>query len=116
MKLQMIGMLMLAAAVVLILFGGMETLVAPLMDRLGGRLEKTEGAKARLQPGCRKLGRLQGMRGVAETHLYPSGKVKLEDRSYDALAEKEGIPSGTAVEVCGHKCFSVIVRPAAEDG
>ncbi|MCB9729555.1 MAG: nodulation protein NfeD [Deltaproteobacteria bacterium] len=57
-----------------------------------------------------------GARGVASTALRPSGKVRIEGRSYDALTAGEPIASGSPVEVRGTRGSSLLVRVAPGPG
>jgi len=50
-----------------------------------------------------------GERGTVVTKLRPSGKVKIGDRRYDAVAERGFIEEGTAVEVIRRDGFHIVV-------
>ena len=52
-----------------------------------------------------------GKTGVAETVLRPSGKVRLEGITYDAVTEGVHVDSGTAVTVLSQKGTTLVVRP-----
>jgi membrane-bound serine protease (ClpP class) len=53
---------------------------------------------------------LTGRTGEAYTILRPSGKVMIEGRVYDAVAETSWIPQGSAVEVVRQEAMQVYVR------
>ncbi|MCG8425529.1 MAG: nodulation protein NfeD [Proteobacteria bacterium] len=54
--------------------------------------------------------------GVAESDLRPAGKVKVDGRRYDAVAEIGYIPSGAEVRVRTVRGFSLVVAPVANSG
>jgi len=60
-----------------------------------------------------RVGPCVGDEGVAETDLRPSGRVRLGDRSVDAVTSGEYIPAGARVRVRGVEQFSVVVEVIA---
>ena len=90
----------------------LKFVVSPVVEHLGSHLEKTSGATAKLGHNPKRLGCMKGQEGTAVTNLYPSGKIRIGDSEYDAIAEREGIESGSPVRVLGSKCHSFIVEKA----
>lgn len=52
--------------------------------------------------------------GEAVTALRPSGRVKVGDRSFDAVLERGYVDDGDPIEVVGKRGFSLLVRPASD--
>jgi len=52
---------------------------------------------------------LEGVKGIAQTMLRPSGKVKIENRYYDAIAKVGYIEKGEKIEVVGYANAQLIV-------
>lgn len=53
---------------------------------------------------------LVGQEGEAYTILRPSGKVKIGDQVFDAIAESSWIPKGSNVKVIRHEATQIYVR------
>ncbi len=58
---------------------------------------------------------LIGAKGVAHTMLRPSGKVKIEDRFYDAVARVGYMEKGEKIEVVDYANAQLIVMKSKED-
>jgi membrane-bound ClpP family serine protease len=67
-------------------------------------LDDLEGAELR---------RLVGQRGVARSHMLPSGAVRIGASTYDAVSEGLPIDSGQSVVVVAVRMNRVVVRPVA---
>jgi len=50
-----------------------------------------------------------GSEGVAITQLFPSGKVEIEGRRYEAQARSSTIRKGENIRVVGHRDFNLLV-------
>ncbi len=61
-------------------------------------------------PEAAELAALVGKTGVAETPLRPAGRIRVENRRYDARAENEMIEPGQTVRVLRAGGTDVIVR------
>ena len=61
------------------------------------------------------LRELIGQRGKAVTPMLPSGAIRLEGRTIDAVSEGMSIDAGTVVEVVAAKGNHLVVRPAKGD-
>jgi len=55
---------------------------------------------------------LKGKTGIAVTTLRPSGKIRIEDKNYDALAESGMIEKGTKISVSRVETAQLYVEPA----
>jgi membrane-bound serine protease (ClpP class) len=53
---------------------------------------------------------LVGKQGVARTKMLPSGAVKIEGKSYDAVAEGAGVEVGDRIEVIRVDGTRIVVR------
>jgi membrane-bound serine protease (ClpP class) len=53
---------------------------------------------------------MKGKRGKAQTVLRPSGKVLIDDRTYDAFTRGEYIEKGATIEVVEHETTSLKVK------
>jgi membrane-bound serine protease (ClpP class) len=62
-----------------------------------------------------KLSGVVGLQGVAATDLRPSGKVKVGDRKFDAVARHGFVTKGQAIRVVESRGFSVVVS-TVDDG
>lgn len=58
---------------------------------------------------------LVGKTGTTTQRLNPSGKVRIEGKTYPARSEVEFIESNTEVEVIRDESFGLIVRPNTSD-
>lgn len=58
---------------------------------------------------------LIGAHGIAQTILRPSGKVKIENGYYDAVAKIGYIEKGEAIKVSGYENAQLIVMKQTDD-
>jgi len=70
-------------------------------------------ANTPLTASASKLSTLAGAIGVAETMLRPGGKVRIHDRTYDALSETSFIEAGKNVVVIRATLTELVVREQA---
>ncbi len=57
---------------------------------------------------------LVGHRGVAETHLHPSGYARIDGKRMDVVASRGFIDEGTPVEIVEVHGMRIVVREAEE--
>jgi membrane-bound serine protease (ClpP class) len=57
---------------------------------------------------------LVGKEGIAETILRPSGKVRVENDIYDAVAQISYIEKGEKVKVLEHENSNLVVTKVVE--
>jgi membrane-bound ClpP family serine protease len=62
----------------------------------------------------RGLEELIGRKGTARSRMMPSGAVRIERRTYDAISEGMPIDEGQPVEVIDVRTHRLVVRPAKE--
>jgi membrane-bound ClpP family serine protease len=62
----------------------------------------------------RGLEELIGKRGKAKSRMMPSGAVRIENRTYDAISDGMPIDEGQWVEVIDVRTHRIVVRPASE--
>ncbi|MFV1967235.1 MAG: NfeD family protein [Pirellulaceae bacterium] len=62
----------------------------------------------------RGLEELVGRRGTAKSRMMPSGAVRIENRTYDAISEGMPIDEGQCVEVIDVRTHRIVVRPSSE--
>ena len=58
---------------------------------------------------------LVGARGIAKSKMLPSGRVRINDQSYDAISNGFPIDAGQIVEVFAIKNKRMVVRPVNDD-
>jgi len=61
-----------------------------------------------------RLRDLVGKRGVAASKMLPSGSIRIDRRTYDAVTQGEPVDVGESVEVVEVRGFRVVVRPVDE--
>lgn len=57
---------------------------------------------------------MKGKRGIAQTVLRPSGKVMIDEKTYDAFTRGEYIEKGATIEVVAHETTSLKVKQVTE--
>ena len=57
----------------------------------------------------------EGDRGTAMTPLRPSGRIMVNGRPYDAVAERGFIEDDAGVEITGRRGFAFVVREASDE-
>jgi membrane-bound ClpP family serine protease len=55
-----------------------------------------------------------GQSGISESPLKPSGKVRIDDRTVDAITEGGYLPAGENVIVTGYSMNNIVVRQKVE--
>ncbi len=84
---------------------------APLFRHLVlARLKPEERAELEDREMMVDYSHLLGKRGVAATHLRPSGKAEIEHQLIDVIAEAEPLDRGTPLEVVDAHASRVVVR------
>lgn len=63
----------------------------------------------------RGLTALVGKRGTAKSRMLPSGAVRIDNRTYDAISEGMPIDKGQAVKVIDVRTNRIVVRPVSKD-
>jgi len=76
---------------------------APFGTALGVPMPANRQAAAAASP-------LLGRRGVAATDLFPSGKVEIDGRIYEASVSVGNVTAGAEVEVVGRNSFALVVQ------
>ncbi|GMV81311.1 MAG: hypothetical protein AMXMBFR7_24950 [Planctomycetota bacterium] len=66
---------------------------------------------AKPPPSARPAAELIGKEALAETVLRPSGKVRLEGVTYEAMAEGDWVDAGAKVKVLSVGPYGLVVRP-----
>lgn len=94
----------------LMLFYGQNLLENPIFKRLA--LQEVQDAKEGYTVEQTNLGEHKGKTGIAYTVLRPSGKVKIDDRIYDAITDGNWIEPNTSIIVEGYKGSYLIVDKA----
>ena len=63
----------------------------------------------------RQQQQLIGQRGVAVSPLLPSGAIRIQGRTVDAISDGMSIEKGTMVEIIAVRNNAIVVRPARAD-
>ncbi len=80
---------------------------------LGGlALNDVQDTQAGFTVAEESMSSLIGCQGVAETILRPAGKVNIDGKIYDAVAQRSYIEKGDAIVVSGYENQSLIVNKA----
>ncbi len=84
---------------------------------IGKRIIQTSMTREEVLPDDEgeELKALVGLRGVAKSKMLPSGRVRINDRSYDAVSNGFPIEAGQVVEVFAVRNKRMVVRPVFED-
>ena len=77
---------------------------------LGAAITDSAGAASSQLPADEVVEALVGRPGVAETSLRPSGKVRIDDRRLDVVAEGGYLDAGTPIEVVSADGSRIVVR------
>jgi membrane-bound serine protease (ClpP class) len=59
----------------------------------------------------REFKELVGKRGIAKTKMLPSGSIRVNNRTYDAVSNGVAIDPGESVEVIAIRANHIVVRP-----
>lgn len=82
----------------------------PIGRRMFGRLPTADEV---LPDGdhYRELHELVGKRGVAKTKMLPSGSIRVDGKTYDAVSNGLAVDEGQKVEVVAIRTNHIVVRP-----
>lgn len=93
--------------------GGTTTVSVDGSAAVAGTIDGAAFGGAPVAATASKLSTLVGVSGIAETMLRPGGKVRITDRTYDALSETSFIEAGKKVIVVRATVTELVVREQA---
>jgi membrane-bound ClpP family serine protease len=86
----------------------------PVGRRILNLPRRQDGDDEQESPQKPRLAHLVGQRGHAQTKMLPSGAIKIDGRTYDAVSEGVPIERGQPVEVVEVTGNRIVVRPSRE--